>query len=72
MSPPPPPDFPSRDVPAHRTAITAGIVLGISAALVMAAVAYLGANSDPRTRGSGETTGLSEQKPPPKAPNYQR
>jgi hypothetical protein len=69
---PPTPSFPSRDAPPHRTAIFAGIVIGISAALVLAGLAYLGSNADPRTKGSGETTGLSDQKPPPKDPNYQR
>ena len=48
------------------------IVIGISAALVLAGVAYLGSNADPRTRGSGETTGLGGQKPPPQDPSHQR
>jgi hypothetical protein len=69
---PRPPNFPDRGQPPHRAPIIAGIVLGIIAAVLLAGVAYLGSNADPRTRGSGETTGLSEQKLPPKDPNHQR
>jgi hypothetical protein len=69
---PPPPNFHFPDAPRRRTSIVAGIVIGMSAALLLAGVAYLASNADPRTKGSGETTGLSDQQPPPKDPNYQR